>query len=129
MFYFFFFSVVLGQDCIIFIEDFSITKTPSDNGKKFYICSPSSQGIYQENLLRFFSSSFKFLRLFHQINEFKFEWKHWFKSWFLLIFKISFFWNNISLDWDAQMLFEFKCQLRLNWHLKLVEMYRELIYI
>ncbi|XP_052100859.1 WD repeat-containing protein 11-like [Mytilus californianus] len=33
----------LGQDSIIFIEDFSITKTPSDNGKKFYICSPSSQ--------------------------------------------------------------------------------------
>ena len=49
-----FFSVVLGQDCIIFIEDFSITKTPSDNGKKFYIYSPSSQGIYQESLLQFF---------------------------------------------------------------------------
>lgn len=33
----------LGQDCIVFIEDFSITKIPSDNGKKFYICSPTNQ--------------------------------------------------------------------------------------
>ncbi|XP_053406773.1 WD repeat-containing protein 11-like [Mercenaria mercenaria] len=31
----------LGQDCIVFIDDFSITKTPSSNGKKFYISSPS----------------------------------------------------------------------------------------
>ncbi|OWF51700.1 WD repeat-containing protein 11-like isoform X2 [Mizuhopecten yessoensis] len=33
----------LGQDCIVFVDDFSITKTPSSNGKKFYISSPSSQ--------------------------------------------------------------------------------------
>ncbi|XP_071090050.1 WD repeat-containing protein 11-like isoform X1 [Haliotis cracherodii] len=33
----------LGQDCIVFIDDFTITKTPSSNGKKFYIFSPSSQ--------------------------------------------------------------------------------------
>ncbi|KAL4232352.1 WD repeat-containing protein 11 [Mactra antiquata] len=35
---------ILGQDCIVFIDDFSITKTPSSNGKKFYISSPSSSG-------------------------------------------------------------------------------------
>ncbi|XP_062608661.1 WD repeat-containing protein 11-like isoform X2 [Saccostrea cucullata] len=32
----------LGPDCIVFIDDFSVTKTPSSNGKKFYISSPSS---------------------------------------------------------------------------------------
>ncbi|XP_052225390.1 WD repeat-containing protein 11-like isoform X2 [Dreissena polymorpha] len=32
----------LGQDSIVFIDDFSITKTPSSNGKKFYISSPSA---------------------------------------------------------------------------------------
>ncbi|XP_052771962.1 WD repeat-containing protein 11-like [Mya arenaria] len=32
----------LGQDCIVFIDDFSITKTPSSNGKKFYISSPTA---------------------------------------------------------------------------------------
>ncbi|XP_005089399.1 WD repeat-containing protein 11 [Aplysia californica] len=31
----------LGQDCIIFISDFTINKTPSSNGKKFYISNPS----------------------------------------------------------------------------------------
>lgn len=31
----------LGQDCIVFIDDFTITKTPVSNGKKFYISSPS----------------------------------------------------------------------------------------
>ncbi|KAK3729030.1 hypothetical protein RRG08_005403 [Elysia crispata] len=31
----------LGQDCIIFINDFTINKTPSSNGKKFYISNPS----------------------------------------------------------------------------------------
>ena len=35
---------VLGQDCIVFIDDFMINKTPSSNGKKFYIFSPSSHG-------------------------------------------------------------------------------------
>ncbi|GAB1607865.1 WD repeat-containing protein 11-like isoform X2 [Argonauta hians] len=34
----------LGQDCIIFVDDFSVTKLPSSNGKKFYISSPSAQG-------------------------------------------------------------------------------------
>lgn len=34
----------LGQDCIIFVDDFSVTKVPSSNGKKFYISSPSAQG-------------------------------------------------------------------------------------
>ncbi|XP_056005072.1 WD repeat-containing protein 11-like [Ostrea edulis] len=32
----------LGSDSIVFIEDFSVTKVPSSNGKKFYISSPSS---------------------------------------------------------------------------------------
>ncbi|GFR86903.1 WD repeat-containing protein 11 [Elysia marginata] len=31
----------LGQDCILFINDFTINKTPSSNGKKFYISNPS----------------------------------------------------------------------------------------
>ncbi|ESP00415.1 hypothetical protein LOTGIDRAFT_140712, partial [Lottia gigantea] len=35
--------VFLGQDCIVFVDDFTITKTPSSNGKKYYISSPSSQ--------------------------------------------------------------------------------------
>ncbi|XP_041368583.1 WD repeat-containing protein 11-like [Gigantopelta aegis] len=34
--------VFLGQDCIVFIDDFMINKTPSSNGKKYYIFSPSS---------------------------------------------------------------------------------------
>ncbi|XP_050396083.2 WD repeat-containing protein 11 [Patella vulgata] len=36
--------VFLGQECIVFIDDFTITKTPSSNGKKYYISSPSSHG-------------------------------------------------------------------------------------
>ncbi|XP_076467443.1 WD repeat-containing protein 11-like [Babylonia areolata] len=35
----------LGQDCIIFVNDFIITKTPSSNGKKYYISNPSTQGM------------------------------------------------------------------------------------
>jgi hypothetical protein len=31
-------------------------------------------------------------------------------------------------DWVAQTLFNFKCQLKLNWDLNLLEMYIELIY-
>ncbi|CAG5129448.1 unnamed protein product [Candidula unifasciata] len=31
----------LGQDCIVFVSDFTINKTPSSNGKKFYISNPS----------------------------------------------------------------------------------------
>ena len=31
-------------------------------------------------------------------------------------------------DWVAQTFFKFKCQLKLNWHLKFLEMYMELIY-
>ncbi|XP_013381759.1 WD repeat-containing protein 11 isoform X1 [Lingula anatina] len=33
----------LGQDCIVFIDDFSVVKVPSSNGKKFFVSSPSSQ--------------------------------------------------------------------------------------
>ncbi|CAH1783668.1 unnamed protein product [Owenia fusiformis] len=33
----------LGSDCILFVDDFNISKAPSSNGKKFYISSPSSQ--------------------------------------------------------------------------------------
>lgn len=48
----------LGQDCILFIDDFSITKTPSSNGKKFYISSPSaSKGDTPSNTLERKSSS------------------------------------------------------------------------
>ena len=32
------------------------------------------------------------------------------------------------LDWVAQTLVKFTCQLKLNWHLNLHEMYIELIY-
>ncbi|KAL3863810.1 hypothetical protein ACJMK2_005541 [Sinanodonta woodiana] len=39
----------LGQDCIVFIDDFSVTKVPSSNGKKFYISSPSNQVSKMEN--------------------------------------------------------------------------------
>ncbi|KAK3585480.1 hypothetical protein CHS0354_003328 [Potamilus streckersoni] len=39
----------LGQDCIVFIDDFSITRVPSSNGKKFYISSPSSQASKMDN--------------------------------------------------------------------------------
>lgn len=33
----------LGQDCVLFVDDFSLSKVPSSNGKKFYLSSPSSQ--------------------------------------------------------------------------------------
>ena len=36
--------LVLGQDCIVFVDDFSVAKVPSSNGKKYYISSPTSQG-------------------------------------------------------------------------------------
>jgi hypothetical protein len=32
------------------------------------------------------------------------------------------------LDWVAQTLIKFKNQLKLNWHLKLLEMYIKIIY-
>jgi hypothetical protein len=35
---------------------------------------------------------------------------------------------GIYLDWVAQALLKFKCQLKLNWPLNLLEMYIELIY-
>ena len=35
---------VIGQDCIVFVDDFAINKVPSSNGKKYYISSPASQG-------------------------------------------------------------------------------------
>lgn len=44
------FIAVLGQECIVFVEDFSVTKTPSSNGKKFFISSPSSQGRLSHSL-------------------------------------------------------------------------------
>ncbi|XP_074640587.1 WD repeat-containing protein 11-like isoform X2 [Tubulanus polymorphus] len=34
----------LGSDCVVFINDFSLSKCPTSNGKKFYISSPSSSG-------------------------------------------------------------------------------------
>ena len=33
----------LGQDCVLFVDDFSLSKVPVSNGKKFYISSPTSQ--------------------------------------------------------------------------------------
>ncbi|XP_071948596.1 WD repeat-containing protein 11-like [Antedon mediterranea] len=33
---------LLGNDCILFVNDFSIAKAPSSNGRKFYITCPSS---------------------------------------------------------------------------------------
>ena len=35
---------------------------------------------------------------------------------------------KIQQDWVAQSLLKLKCQLKLNWHLNLLEMYIELIY-
>ncbi|XP_064630114.1 WD repeat-containing protein 11-like isoform X2 [Lineus longissimus] len=32
----------LGQDCIVFVEDFTASKLPSSQGKKFYISSPGN---------------------------------------------------------------------------------------
>ena len=38
-------SAVIGHDSILFVDDFSITKVPSSNGKKYYISSPATQGM------------------------------------------------------------------------------------
>ncbi|XP_071485424.1 WD repeat-containing protein 11-like [Diadema antillarum] len=38
---------LLGNDCILFINDFSAARAPSSNGKKFYITTPSPQGSSQ----------------------------------------------------------------------------------
>ncbi|XP_022080580.1 WD repeat-containing protein 11-like isoform X4 [Acanthaster planci] len=35
---------LLGNDCILFLNDFSITKQPSSNGRKFYITVPGTSG-------------------------------------------------------------------------------------
>ncbi|KAK2170890.1 hypothetical protein NP493_1127g02083 [Ridgeia piscesae] len=32
----------LGADCILFVDDFSVFKCPSSNGRKFYVSTPSS---------------------------------------------------------------------------------------
>jgi hypothetical protein len=42
--------------------------------------------------------------------------------------KIFQFSSKRVQDWVAQTLLKFKCQLKLNWHLNLLEMYIELIY-
>ena len=39
---------VLGNDCILFINDFSAAKPPSSNGKKFFITTPSPQTTNQQ---------------------------------------------------------------------------------
>ena len=39
---------VIGQDCIVFVDDFSVSKTPSSNGRKFYISTPTTPGVYQQ---------------------------------------------------------------------------------
>ena len=36
-------SAGLGNDCILFINDFSAAKAPSSNGKKFFITTPTPQ--------------------------------------------------------------------------------------
>lgn len=36
------FVLVLASDCILFVDDFNVHKTPSSNGRKFYISNPSS---------------------------------------------------------------------------------------
>ncbi|XP_038045535.1 WD repeat-containing protein 11-like isoform X5 [Patiria miniata] len=35
---------LLGNDCILFLNDFSINKSPSSNGRKFYITTPGTSG-------------------------------------------------------------------------------------
>ena len=36
--------LVLGQDCIVIVDDFAVSKVPSSNGKKYFISSPGAQG-------------------------------------------------------------------------------------
>lgn len=38
---------VLCPDCILFVDEFSVSKAPSTNGRKFYISSPR---LAEENL-------------------------------------------------------------------------------
>jgi hypothetical protein len=40
----------------------------------------------------------------------------------------QYFVFNSTSDWVPQTLLKFKCQLKLNWDLNLLEMYIELIY-
>lgn len=40
---------VACSDCILFVDDFTLRKVPSSNGKKFYISSPRSA---QQNAAR-----------------------------------------------------------------------------
>ncbi|KAL5022239.1 hypothetical protein ScPMuIL_001394 [Solemya velum] len=70
----------LGQDCIVFIDDFSITKIPSSNGKKFYISSPSNQGNlgevdsaldFQVLLDLFCPFGFRFFHVLCSVNMFR----------------------------------------------------------
>lgn len=36
----FFFLAVHCSECILFVEDFSVTKIPVSNGQRFYVSSP-----------------------------------------------------------------------------------------
>jgi hypothetical protein len=36
------FRAVLCSDCLLFVDDFTLGKVPSSNGRKFYISSPRS---------------------------------------------------------------------------------------
>ena len=46
----------------------------------------------------------------------------------ILSYKDLFHQPYNPLDWVAQTFLNFKCQLKLNWHLNLLEMYMKLIY-
>ncbi|KAG8183940.1 hypothetical protein JTE90_006865 [Oedothorax gibbosus] len=39
----------LASDCILFVDDFSVHKSPSSNGRKFYISNPSAASPPQQN--------------------------------------------------------------------------------
>lgn len=45
-----FLSLVLGNDCVVLVEDFTLNKVPSSNGRKFYVSSPSALATSTPNL-------------------------------------------------------------------------------
>ena len=43
---------VLGADCILFVDDFSVHKQPTQNGRKFYISCPGTKLLGVKDVLR-----------------------------------------------------------------------------
>ena len=99
----------------------------------FQISDPSNGGTHSFFLNVFWTHQSKLLQVF----LYSLSYMHFL---FLLVYSKTHmhFWNVphliskkctlIFLDWVAQPVLKFKCQLKLNWHLNLLEMYIELIY-